>query len=297
MCNDYPDVMARGGWDAWTGHSEPLWFSQDETLPTPQAFERPRPTYPEYVWPEQDMTPARREEKYDREESYDREEDFYRNVPQSGAVDITGNGEGTERVRAGFEGAWGGIESHGLPGAGHEGGGLGPMGAATAASSVAIRPTGDRWFSEDGSFPAQFYEGTFAGTAPNNPEGTSDYIGMHRDGISMADDEDSEDWVPDASDGADGDDDAGGDDDQWARRPAPSGGVLQRGAKLRARQQSLAQEVVGSDVTDIGEANRPESVPGEISPLPGATRHRPAPRLRCARVQVAGRGARRGRRG
>ena len=29
-CTDYPEVMSRGGWDAWTGHSEPLWFG-DET--------------------------------------------------------------------------------------------------------------------------------------------------------------------------------------------------------------------------------------------------------------------------
>jgi hypothetical protein len=91
-------------------------------------------------------------------------------------------GEGTERVRAGLEGPWGGISSSSLPTADHEGGGL--WRASPRHSSVPIRPVPNFWYDREGAgFPGDITQGgNFPGVSPDNPEGTSSYIGMHRDG-------------------------------------------------------------------------------------------------------------------
>mmetsp|Transcript_70355 Transcript_70355/g.168525 ORF Transcript_70355/g.168525 Transcript_70355/m.168525 type:complete len:274 (+) Transcript_70355:28-849(+) len=119
------------------------------------------------------------------------------------------------------------------------------MEGSPAGSNLAIRPIADRWGSEDGSFPPKLIEGNFPGVRPNDPMGTSEYIGMHRDG---------EDTLG-----------------QWARAPSSSSRALPRQKlAVRGRMQALEQ-VVGSDVTGIGEENRPTHVPGAVSPMPGAT--------------------------
>ena len=108
------------------------------------------------------------------------EDDHHPLAQAEGAVDITGVGEGTERVRAGLEGPWGGISSASKPGINHEGGGNswnGPW-----HSSVAIRPVANQWYDPDhAGFPGDITTtGNFPGVSPDNPGGTSEYIGMHR---------------------------------------------------------------------------------------------------------------------
>jgi len=49
-------------------------------------------------------------------------------------------------------------------------------------SSYAYERTPDRWVSQNGEFPGDIEEGTFPGVKPNDPDGTSWMIGMHRDG-------------------------------------------------------------------------------------------------------------------
>jgi hypothetical protein len=164
-----------------------------------------------------------------------------------------------------------------------------PLGGASAypsTSSYAYERTPDRWVSDDGSFPGGLEEGTFPGVNPNDPDGTSWMIGMHRDGENTV--------------------------GRWANAHLRGGlahrqqlalvsaGVLRangwpavREAKLtvlrsgrgrleRGREEQLAltdcrttdtcyDESTGADITDLGEDNRDHDVEGEWGNRPEAT--------------------------
>ncbi|EKX35237.1 hypothetical protein GUITHDRAFT_146646 [Guillardia theta CCMP2712] len=211
----YSGVLGRGGWQEWTGARSPVWNAPDE-LPV-------RPQEPE---PEDEVR------------SYI-SRDY---VAPTGGADITHVGEGTERVRAGLEGAWGGISSITSPVGGgvggnemggragyetwtHEGGGLA---GAVRASSIAIKPVADQ-YGTDGSLE----QGNFPGVNPNDPDGTSWMIGMHRDGENTV--------------------------GRWAIAPR---------TRLARKQQLLE---TGADVTDVGETTREDYVPGVYGPLSSGT--------------------------
>ena len=164
-----------------------------------------------------------------------------------------------------------------------------PLGGASAypsTSSYAYERTPDRWVSEDGSFPGGLEEGTFPGVNPNDPDGTSWMIGMHRDGENTVGR-----WANAQRRG------------DFARRQQlalVSAGVLRakgwpavREAKLtvlrsgrgrleRGREEQLSltdchttdtcyDESTGADITDLGESNRDHDVEGEWGNRPEAT--------------------------
>lgn len=155
-----PQIIHRGGWQQWAGVSR---------------FE----TFPWDGWDETEE-PEERRTVHTGTRSHSYEEEVNWEHPE-GPVDITDVGEGTERVRLGLEGAWGGISSPSRPGSGndHEGGGFeeDPL-----TSSLPIRPDGDRYVYDESGFPGDVEEGNFPGVNPDNPDGTSWMIGQHRDG-------------------------------------------------------------------------------------------------------------------
>lgn len=221
------------------------------------------------------------------------------NVRMQGPVDITDVGEGTERVRLGLEGEWSGMSSSTRPGSDQEGAGAGwlrPSAAGAAVrggfgepydvlnppagesaypmtSSYAYERTPDRWVSKGGEFPGDLEEGTFPGVNPNDPDGTSWMIGMHRDGEETV--------------------------GRWANGPRRAGlsrtqqlsllsaGVMRggrpqagegkltvlrpgRGRRVQAREQKLL-DMTGADITDLGETNRDHDVYGEWGNKPSPT--------------------------
>jgi len=224
------------------------------------------------------------------------------NVRREGAVDMTDVGEGTERVRLGLEGEWSGMASASRPGSDQEGGGAGwlrpsavgasvrggfgetydimnpPTGksAYPMTSSYAYERTPDRWVSNEGEFPGGLEEGTFPGVNPNDPDGTSWMIGMHRDGEETV--------------------------GRWANAPRRAGlahtqqlsmlraGVLLngksthpqagegkltviragRGRRVEAREEQML-DMTGADITDLGETNRDHNIDGEWGNKPEAT--------------------------
>ena len=168
---------------------------------------------------------------------------------------------------------------------------LGGVSAYPSTSSYAYERTPDRWVSEDGSFPGGLEEGTFPGVNPNDPDGTSWMIGMHRDGENTVGR-----WANAHRRGG------------LARRQqlalvsagVTSAGVLRargwpavheskltvlrsgRGRLERGREEQLSltdchttdtcyDESTGADITDLGESNRDHDVEGEWGNRPQAT--------------------------
>ena len=275
--DSYADQISRGGRQSWEGHADTFWSGNVES---PGKLGASTEADSAFLPPTE---PAR----------------------QDGGVDITDVGEGTERVRLGLEGEWSGMASASRPGVDQEGAGAGwlrpssagasvrggygedgydildpPSGASAypMTSSYAYERTPDRWISKNGDFPGGIEEGTFPGVKPNDPDGTSWMIGMHRDGEETV--------------------------GRWATAPRRrrdaglarkqqlallNAGVLHGGARPRvkagegsfrvlrsgrgrsvlAREQELLDD--GADITDLGETNRDHHVYGGYGAKPEPT--------------------------
>jgi hypothetical protein len=148
--------------------------------------------------------------------------------------------------------------------------------AYPSTSSYAYPRTAGGWVSENGKFPGDLEEGTFPGVNPDDPDGTSWMIGMHRDG-----EETVGDWAsaPRRRAGLARKQQlvliAGGvvsDRAAGARRNAGKFKVLRAGRGRWVRAQELAEEApVGADITHVGEDNRDRYVYGGYGNRPEPT--------------------------